>query len=77
MGNTYFEYRSLHKNTRMAKGQGRVEVKSMIDLVLVKKDMLHFVQDVRGVRGMGQGISDHHAVMCSQVGGGYGLRGER
>ena len=29
----------------------------MVDLVLVKKDMLRFVQDVRG---MGRGISDHH-----------------
>ena len=24
----------------------------MMDLVLVKKDMLHYVQDVRAVRGM-------------------------
>ena len=30
----------------------RVAVKRMIDLVLVKKDMLDFVQDVRAVRGM-------------------------
>ena len=36
----------------------------MIDLVLVKKDMLHFVQDLRAVKGMGLGISDHHVVLC-------------
>ena len=30
-----------------------MEVKSMIDLVLVKKDMLRYVQDVRIVIGMG------------------------
>ena len=36
----------------------------MINLVLVKKDMLHFVQDVRAARGMGQGISDRHIVLC-------------
>ena len=48
----------------MAKGQDGVEIKGMIDLVLVKKDMLHFVQDVRTVRGMGQGISAHHVVLC-------------
>ena len=35
----------------------------MIDLVLVKKDMLRYVQDVRVVRGMGRGLSDHH-VLC-------------
>ena len=35
----------------------------MIDLVLVKKDMLRYVQDVRAVRGMGRGLSDHHVVL--------------
>ena len=48
----------------MARGQEEVDVKSMIDLVLMKKDMLPFVQDVRGMRGMGQGIEDHHVVLC-------------
>ena len=43
----------MHKYTRVARVQEGVEVKSMIDLVLVKKDMLHYVQDVRAVRGMG------------------------
>ena len=50
MGNTYFKHRSVHKYTRVAKGQGGVETKSMIDLVLVKRDMLRYVQDVRAVR---------------------------
>ena len=36
----------------------------MIDLVLVKKDMLLYVQDVWAVRGMGGGLSDHHIVLC-------------
>ena len=47
----------------MARGQDGVEVKSMIDLVLVK-DMLYYVQEVISVRGMGQGVSDHHEVLC-------------
>ena len=47
MGNTYFEHKNFYKYTRVAKGQDGVEIKSMIDLVLVKKDMLRFVQDVR------------------------------
>ena len=50
MINIYFKYRSLHKYTRMASKQDGVEVKSMIDLVLVKNDMLRYV------RGMGQGL---------------------
>ena len=36
----------------------------MIDLVLVKSDMLCYEQDVRAVRGMGQGLSGHHVVQC-------------
>ena len=43
--------------------QGWQEAKSMIDLVLVK-DILQSVQDLRAVRGMGRGISDHHVVLC-------------
>ena len=35
----------------------------MIDLVLVKRDMLQYVQDVRAVRGMGRDLSDHHVVL--------------
>ena len=37
---TYFKHRTLHKYTRVARSQERVEIKSMIDLVLVKRDML-------------------------------------
>ena len=33
-------HRNLHKYTKVARTQNRVEVKSMIDLVLVKKYML-------------------------------------
>ena len=41
----------------VARGQNGVEVTSMIDLVLVKR------QVVRAVRGMGRGLSDHHVVL--------------
>ena len=37
MGNTYFKHRSLHKYPRVARGGDGVEIKSMIDMVLVKK----------------------------------------
>ena len=36
----------------------------MIDLVLVNRDMLRYVQDVRMVRGMGCSLSDHDVVLC-------------
>ena len=64
MGNTYFKHTSVHKYTRPARGRGGVEIKSMIDLVLVKRDILRYVQDVRTVRGMGRGLSDHYNVLC-------------
>ena len=57
--NMYFKHRSLYKYTRVARGQDGVEINSMIDLGLVKRDMLYYVQDVRAVRRMGQGLSDH------------------
>ena len=53
MGNTYFEHNSLHKYTRVARDQDGVEVISMIDLLLVKKAMLCYVQDLKAIRGMG------------------------
>ena len=40
VGNTYFKHRSLHKYTIVAMGQDKVDIKSMIDLLLVKRDML-------------------------------------
>ena len=64
MSKTYFEHRSLHKYTRVARGQDGAKVKSMINLVLVKKVMLCYVEDVRAVRGMGRSLLDHHFVLC-------------
>ena len=43
VGNTYFKHKSWLKYTRVARGQDGVEVMSIIDPVLVKKDMLRFL----------------------------------
>ena len=48
----------------MAEGRGGVEIKSMIDLELGKRDMVRYVQDTRAVREMGRSLSDHHVVLC-------------
>ena len=32
--------------------------------MLVKREMLCYVQDVRAGRGMGRGLSDHHLLLC-------------
>ena len=60
---THFKCRSLRKYTRVARGQDGVEIKSMIDLVLVKRGMLRYVQDLRAVRGMGRDLPDHYVVL--------------
>jgi hypothetical protein len=62
--NTFFDHKSVHKYTRVGKSRDGTEVKSMIDLVLVKKDMLKYVMDVKSVRGLRMGISDHYIVLC-------------
>ena len=64
VGNIYFEHRRLYKYTRMATGKDGVEVKSMIDLALVTRDLLRNVQDVRAVRIIGRDLSNHHVVLC-------------
>ena len=51
---TYFNHRSLYKYTRVARGQDGVEVRGMIDLELVKRNMLRYAEDVRAVRGIGR-----------------------
>ena len=48
----------------MARGLDGVEVKRMINLVLVKKDTLRFVHDLRAVREMGLSILSHHVLLC-------------
>ena len=60
---TYFNHRSVHKYTRVARCRDCVEIKSRIDLVMVKRDMLRYVQDVSTVRGMGRGLSYHYFVL--------------
>ena len=65
---THILTQNLPKYVIMAKGQDDVEIKSIIYLVLVKRDMVRYVQDVRAVRGIGRGLSYHHFVLCSQIG---------
>ena len=62
--NTYFKHKSLHKYTKVVRGQAAVDVMNMTDLVLLKEDMLCYMQSVRAVRGMRRGLSDHHVLLC-------------
>ena len=53
VSNRYFEHKSLRKYNRVARGQDGVKAMNIIDLVLVKKDILSYMQDVRAVTGVG------------------------
>ena len=50
---THFKHRS----------EGRIRIKSMMDLVMVKRDMLRYVQDVRAVRGTGWDAASHTTML--------------
>ena len=43
MDKTYFKHMSLHKRTGVVRGQHGVEVKNIMDMVLVKKEMLRYM----------------------------------
>ena len=60
VGNTYLSSIICISTQRVQDG---VELKNKIDLVLGKKDMLRYVQDIRAVRRIGQGLSDHSVVL--------------
>ena len=53
MSNTYFKHKSLCKYTRVARGQDGLGLRSIIDVVLIKRDILQYMQAMRMVRGMG------------------------
>ena len=58
MGDTYFDHKSLLKYTRLTRGQDCEEAMSMIDLVLVKKDVA-FCAGCEDIREMGRDLSVH------------------
>ena len=55
---TYFKHRSMHKYTRMARGQDSVEIKSMLDVVQVKRYAVICAGCEGGERD-GKSLSDH------------------
>ena len=48
----YFMHKFLYMYINVVRGQKVVEGTSMIDLMQVKKNMLHYVQDLMIVKGM-------------------------
>lgn len=55
LSNPFFDYKSIPRLV----GRVGIEEKSIIDFVLVKKEMLKYVLDVNSVSGLVIGISDH------------------
>ena len=50
-------------NTQKWRGQNGMKVMNIINLALVKRDLLRHEPEMKAGRGMGQGLSDHH-VLC-------------
>ena len=53
----------MRKYKRVARIQDGVEVVSVVDLLLVKRDLPHYMQNVMVVKGMGRSPSDQHVVL--------------
>jgi len=75
IANTFFKHKDIHKFTYVARGRGGVN-RSMIDYMMVRKDMLRDVCDVRSIRGLGGGLSDHMIVLCKLRLSGVWIRKE-
>ena len=58
--NTYFKYKNIPKCTRVARIRHGIYIMST---VLIERDMLKYVYDVKITKGMGRGISDHFVVL--------------
>ena len=51
-----------------------MRIKNIIDLVMVKKNMMRYLQAVRRIE---RGLSDHHVVLCKvRLVGGWNKRRE-
>ena len=66
VGNTYFKHKSLHKYTRVTRGQDRMEVNGMKEPLLGKKDVWRLVHSERNVTGP---FRSPCCTVKSQVGG--------
>jgi len=76
IANTFFKHKDIHKFTFVGRARGGVN-KSMIDYVMVRKEMLRDVCDVLSVRGLGGGLSDHMIVLCKMRMKGVWLKQQR
>ena len=62
IGNTYFEKKEIYKYTWVRQESGRVVDRALMDYVVVSKNVIGTLLDVRVLRGEGGGLSDHHLV---------------
>ena len=64
MGYTYSKYKSLYKYIRVIRSQDIIDLMCIIDLMLVKRDIIQQVQDITTDRGIGRTLSDHPIIPC-------------
>ena len=59
IANTFYKHKLICRYTRYG-----VMSKSMTDFVLVKREMLRWIHDIKCMRGLSGGVSDHLIVLC-------------
>ena len=62
IGNSYFKKKVIHKYTWIRNAHGRIVNRAVMDYVMVLRRVLKDLLDVRVLRGVGSGISDHFFV---------------
>ena len=56
---THFKHKYIHKSITVETSRVGMELKFMIDLVIIKTDILKYVYVVKMIRQLGLGISDN------------------
>ena len=64
VGNMCFKYKKLHNKIKMARVRDEGGVMCMINSVLVERNILKCVQDVKTMKRMGQDTLDHSVILC-------------
>ena len=62
MGNSWFKKNDVYKYTWLRMVEGKVVDKALIDYVLLKRQMVGRLLDVKVRSGVGGGMSDHFLV---------------
>ena len=64
VGDGHFKHKNVPEYTKLTNNRDRAEVMNIIGLILVKKDMLQYVSNIKTARGKGLGIYGNPVILC-------------